>query len=293
MSWSLVDRSVLITGGNAGIGRATAIELARRGADVLITARDPEKGAEAQRAIAEASGRSVELVMLDLSRFDSIREAAEDVLARRPTLGVLINNAGVVLGRRQLTAEGFEMTFGVNHVGPYLLTDLLAERLRDTAKRHGEARIINVASDAHFRAKSGLTWDDLDRERRYVGFEVYCETKLANVLYTRALAEQLDGTGVSVNALHPGVVATRFSKDGDFPGPVSVFFTLARPLLKSPEKGAATSVHLAAAPELSGVSGRYYSNLQPREPSRWAKDPAAAERLWKLTGERIVAALKR
>jgi NAD(P)-dependent dehydrogenase (short-subunit alcohol dehydrogenase family) len=281
----MIDTTVVITGGNSGIGKATAIELAKRGANVVLTARDEAKGAAAAREVEAESGRAVEHRRLDLASFESIRRFAEGFLADHPALHVLINNAGLVLSERQTTAEGLEATFGVNHVGHFLLTELLLPRLRESAP----ARIVNVSSDAHLRAKGGLDFDDLNRERRYKGFDVYGESKLANIYFTRELARRLEGTGVTVYAVHPGVVRTGFSLDGDTRGPVAWFFRLAGPLLRTPAQGASTSIWAATAPELAHESGKYYKDRHEAKVSRAARDDAAAERLWEVS-EAIVRA---
>jgi NAD(P)-dependent dehydrogenase (short-subunit alcohol dehydrogenase family) len=276
-------RTVLITGGNAGIGRATAEALAARGAEVVITSRDAGRGEAAAAAIGRAAGRPVSVMELDLASFASIRAFAGRFLERYPALHVLVNNAGLLLSDRRTTAEGFEQTFGVNHLGHFLLTKLLLDRLKGSSG----ARIVNVSSDAHRSARSGLEFDDLQSERSYKGFPVYARSKLANVLFTRELARRLDGCGVTTNALHPGVVATRFAADGDARGPVAWFFRFARPFLRTPMDGAATSIHCATAPELEGVTGRYFANRAERAPSRAALDDDAARRLWDASEELV------
>jgi NAD(P)-dependent dehydrogenase (short-subunit alcohol dehydrogenase family) len=278
-------KTVLITGGNSGIGRATAVELAKRGAHVIITARDEAKGAKAAEAIEAESGGAVEVRALDLASFDSIRRFAEGFLRDHAALHVLINNAGLVLSARQTTAEGLEATFGVNHIGHFLLTSLLLPLLRDSAP----ARIVNLSSDAHLRAKKGLDFGDLNRERGYRGFHVYSESKLANVYFTRELARRLEGTGVTVYAVHPGVVRTGFSLDGDTRGPVAWFFRLAGPVLRTPAQGASTSIWAATAPELEHESGRYYKDRREAKISRPARDDVAATRLWAVS-EAIIEA---
>jgi NAD(P)-dependent dehydrogenase (short-subunit alcohol dehydrogenase family) len=206
---------VLVTGANTGIGKEAALALAKMGATIVIAARNRAKGEHAADEIATKAGRRPELIDLDLASFASIRAAAASFLARHEKLHVLVNNAGLVLETRTTTVEGFETTFGVNHLGHFLLTQLLLGALKKAAKEDGEARVVNVSSDAHRWARRGLDWDDLQSEKKYASFDVYAKSKLANLYFTRALARRLDGTGVTTNALHPGVVATEFASSDD------------------------------------------------------------------------------
>jgi NAD(P)-dependent dehydrogenase (short-subunit alcohol dehydrogenase family) len=288
--WTVKGRTVLITGGNSGIGKATATALARHGANVVITSRDEGAGERAAADIAEQAGTSVEVLPLDLASFASIRSCAAAVSARFEDLAVLIDNAGVFIGRRRLTAEGFEMTFGVNHLGHFLLTCLLFDRLQASAP----SRIITVSSGAHHRAAAGLDMGDLNVDRRrYRAVRAYSDSKLANVLFTRELARRLDGTGVTAYVLHPGVVATRMAQDGDT-RVAGYFWKLAKPFQISPTAGATTSVYLATEPEIESHSGDYFSESRPAPVSRAAGDDATARRLWELseamTGCRLDAA---
>lgn len=263
---------VVVTGGNTGIGKETARALAEKGARVVIASRDVAKG---QRAAAEI-GRGVEVMGLDLASFVSIRAFAEDLLRRFDRLDVLVENAGLVLSDRRETAEGYEMTFGVNHLGHFLLTELLLDRLKESAP----ARIVVVASDAHRRARNGIDWSDLQRTGHYSGVRAYCESKLANVLFARELARRLEGTGVTVNALHPGVIASDFARDGDVKGFLGRLVRLVGPFLKTPARGALTSIHLASSPTVEGITGGYFTNCKLVKPSRAARDEAAARQLW-------------
>lgn len=273
-------KTVLITGGNTGIGLATAKALGALGAEIIITSRDDSKGAAAKAEIEQTIGRSIRLERLDLASFASIRAFASRILETTPRLDVLINNAGLILDKRVTTEEGFEATFGINHIGHFLLTDLLLERLRESTP----ARIVVLASDAHYRAKSGLDFDDLMSERgSFRGFDVYAKSKLANVMFTRELAKRLEGSGVTVNAAHPGVVATEFAGKDDTRGIIGIFFGLIRPFLRTPEKGAATSVFLASSKEVEGVSGKYFADSREKPPSRPARDDEACKRLWEIS----------
>lgn len=276
---TMQGKTVLITGGNTGIGKATAVELARKGAAVTITSRDPAKGEAAVADIRRESGSdAVDVMRLDLASLAEVRRFAGEYLAARPRLDVLINNAGLILTDRSETVDGFETTFGVNHLGPFLLTHLLLDRLKASAP----ARIVVLSSDAH-RGAGGLDFDDLQARRSYRGLQVYCRSKLANALFTLELAERLRGTGVTVNAVHPGVVATELTRD--FP---KLFMKLSQLFLLTPEQGAACSLHVATAPELDGVTGEYFEKSRIKPAAAAALDEAAQERLWKLT-EALVA----
>ena len=271
---------MLITGGNSGIGKATAMALARRNARVIITSRDAAEGARAAADIARTAGATVEVMDLDLASFDSIRRCAASVEARRHDLAVLINNAGVFIGRRRATADGFEMTLGVNHLGHFLLTGLLIDRLRACAP----ARIINVSSGAHHRAERGVEELRVGRNR-YRATDAYAQSKLANVLFSRELARRLEGTGVTAYALHPGVVATRIAQDGDT-RIAGYLWKAAKPFQLSPDEGAQTSVFVATEPGLGLHSGGYFSEARLAPVSEAAQDAAAARRLW-VTSERL------
>lgn len=282
-SSDLAGRRMLITGGNSGIGRAAALLLAKRGADVTITARDATKGERAVEEISSAAGRPIRWLPLDLASFDSIRAAAEAVQRTLPELHVLVNNAGLVLSQRQLTREGFEATFGTNHLGHFLLTSLLEPLL----SRSAPSRVVVVASDAHRRAPAGLDFDDLQSERGYSGWVAYCRSKLANVYFARELGLRWAGRGVTANALHPGVIASRFARDGDAPGVLGIGFALLRPFLLSEEQGARTTVYCASEPGLDDVTGAYFARCRQVTPSRHARDDRAAARLWDVSEELI------
>lgn len=275
----------VVTGANVGIGLETARALARMGATVIMTARDAAKGGLALAEVRRTDpGASVEPLLLDLASFASVRRAAEELLARHERIHVLVNNAGLILTERRETEDGLEATFQTNHLGPFLFTSLLLERLKASAP----ARIVNVSSRAHMSAGgSGLDFDDLQSKRSYSGFAVYARSKLANILFTTELARRLAGTRVTANALHPGVVATGFAADGDAPGLFGWVVKLGRPFLLTPEKGARTSIHLASAPELEDVTGRYFAKCREETPSAAARDGAAARRLWEES-ERLV-----
>lgn len=266
-------KTILVTGANTGIGLVTARELARAGARVLLAGRSKAKTTAVIDAIARDTGNAqLEYVELDLTELAQVRACGEALAQRAEPLHALINNAGQA-GHRGLTREGFELAFGVNHLGPYLLTRLLLPRLRAA----GTARIVNVASQAHLRAR-GLDWDAVRAPTRSItGMREYGASKLCNVLFARELARRLAGTGVTTYALHPGVVRTDVWRR--VPGPLRWLIT--RSML-TPEQGAAASLRCATAPELAEVSGRYYDvGGVEATPSKIALDDALAAELWK------------
>ena len=278
-------RTVVITGGNAGIGKETAIELARDGARVIFASRDAARGTAALGEIVERSGSTaVEVMPLDLASLASVRSFATAVLDATDRIDVLVNNAGLLQQHRSETADGFETTFGVNHLGHFLLTDLLRERLVASAP----ARVVVVSSNAHTFARTGLDFDDLMATRRYSAFPVYSRSKLANILFTNELARRLAGTGVTANSLHPGYVDSRFGRDGDSGG-LDWFFGLgARLFAIPPDEGASTSVFLSRDPSVADATGAYFVKSKVKQASRHATDPVAAARLWEIS-EQLVA----
>jgi NAD(P)-dependent dehydrogenase (short-subunit alcohol dehydrogenase family) len=276
----LKDKTIVVTGANSGIGKACATELARRGAHVVMTARDKARGEAARDEIRRASGnQDVDLLLGDFASLDSVRALA-DQLRALPKIDVLINNAGLMLTERVETKDGFETQFQVNHLAPFLLTSLLIPKLAETPG----ARVVTVASNAHKRG-GPLDFDDLQSTRSYVPFSVYSRSKLANILFTRELARRVASTGITTNCLHPGVVATGFAADGDTSGLFSLAMRLARPFMITPEKGAETMVYLASSPEVAHVSGRYFSGCREKTPARIAQDDAAARRLWDVSAQ--------
>jgi NAD(P)-dependent dehydrogenase (short-subunit alcohol dehydrogenase family) len=279
-------KTAVITGGNAGVGKETAVGLASMGAHVVFTSRDAARGTDALAEIRERSGSAaVEVLPLDLGSFASIRSFSEQLLAAHDRIDVLANNAGLVQQQRTLTDDGFETMFGVNHLGHFLLTDLLLDRI--TAS--GPARIVVVSSHAHKYCGNGLDFDDLQSERSYKPFHVYGKTKLANIYFTRELARRLEGSDVTVNALHPGFVASRFGRDGDGGRLGELAIVLARPAAISPEKGARTSVWLASSPDVDGATGGYYYKCKPSTPTKLARDDAIAAHLWSVSDELVAS----
>lgn len=274
----LSGKTCIVTGASNGIGKAAATALASMGARVVMVCRDRQRG-EAARAeiVGAAASDSVELLLADLSSQEEVRRLADEIRNRYDRIDVLLNNAGAVNTTRTTTVDGLETTFAVNHLGYFLLTDLLL----DVVKASAPARIVNVSSAAHLRAT--IDFDDLQSERRYGAMRVYGQSKLANVLFTYELARRLEGTGVTANCLHPGVVATGFGHNN--PGMFGTVLKLIRPFLLDAERGAETSVHLAASPEVDGVSGQYFAKSRPTQSSPVSHDMAVAQRLWQVSEE--------
>ncbi len=272
-------KTCMVTGANAGIGKATALGLAKMGAKVVMVCRSRERGEVALAEITRESGNdSVSLLLADLSSQTAIRNLAADFTATYPSLHVLINNAGMIPKRRTVTEDSLETQFAVNHLAHFLLTNLLLDKLKASAP----ARIINVSSQVHRRAS--INFDDVQSERSYRPTSVYAWTKLANVLFTYELARRLEATDVTANCLHPGAVATNLL--ADYMPRVPRFMT--KIIGMSPETGAQTSLYLATSPDVEGVSGKYFVNQKSALSSKASYDRTAARRLWevsaKLTG---------
>jgi retinol dehydrogenase 14 len=278
----MTGRTVVITGGNSGIGKATAEALAGLGARVVITARNADRGASAVTDIRRASGNdSVECVPLDLASLASVRSCADELLNRLDEIHVLDLNAGGVLSRRVETGDGFETQFQANHLGHFLLSQLLLDRLRQSAP----SRIVVVSSWGHTQARGGLDFNDLQWEfRPYRGSFVYSATKLMNLYFTFELARRLQDADVTVNALHPGFVASGFAMSGDTQW-LRLGIMISRPFARSPRRGAATAIWLAASDAVKGVSGKYFVDCKEKVPSADATDVDAARRLWELSAE--------
>jgi NAD(P)-dependent dehydrogenase (short-subunit alcohol dehydrogenase family) len=279
-------KTVLITGGTSGIGKATAVAMAAMGADVVITGRNAERGEAAVEELeGQSTGGAVELILADLFLQSEVRRLAETVLERHDRLDVLANNAGLVQSKRTETPDGIETTLAINHLAPFLLTNLLLDRLKESAP----GRVITTSSEA--QRWGSMDFGDLQSRRRYRGFPVYGMTKLANIMFTYELAERLKGTGVTANCLHPGGVGTNFGKNNG--GPMALFFRAFKPFMRSPEQGADTLIWLASSPEIDGVSGKYFSDRKEIEAKEIAYDPDARRRLWEisedLTGLKVAA----
>jgi NAD(P)-dependent dehydrogenase (short-subunit alcohol dehydrogenase family) len=277
-SGPMTGRTVLVTGGSGGIGRATALSLAAMGAHLAITGRDRGRTEDAAREIRAVGNGQVDMFVADLSSQSQVRRLAGEVLQTLSRIDALVNNAGGYWNTRHVTADGLERTFAINHLAPFLLTNLLLDRLKDSAP----ARVVTVSSNV--QAIGRIDFEDLQGERSYSGARAYNQSKLANVLFTYELARRLQATSVTANALHPGVVRTSFGAED--PGGVQRLFTpFMRPFMKAPGQGAATSIHLASAPELEQVTGRYFASSKPRRSSRRSYDQAAATRLWQVSAD--------
>ncbi|KAJ8268501.1 hypothetical protein COCON_G00136730 [Conger conger] len=272
----LDGKTVIITGANTGIGKQTAKDLAKRGARIIMACRDIGKAEDARKEIVEDSGNeNVVIRKLDLADTKSIREFAEGINKDEQQVNILINNAGVMMCPFSKTVDGFEMQFGINHLGHFLLTHLLL----DLIKRSAPGRIVNLSSMAH--SWGTIKLDDINSEKRYDDRKAYAQSKLANVLCTRSLATRLQGTGVTVYAVHPGVVQTELGRH--LSTPLKAAFVVVKPFIKTPVQGAQTSIYCAVAPELEGESGQYYSDCAQARPSRAGRDDVMAQKLWELS----------
>lgn len=277
----LAGRTCVVTGATSGIGRETARGLAKLGAEVVVVGRSREKAEATVRELRESTGNDrLSFALADFASQKETRALAAELLAKHSKIHVLVNNAGVIETRRRLTPDGIESVFGVNHLGYFLLTNLLLDRLRESAP----ARIVNVASDAHRWAT--LDWDNLQGEKGWSFSRQYGLSKLANILFTAELARRLEGSGVTANSLHPGAVGTNFATNNGLLA--RVVMALGRPLLRTPEKGADTALWLASSPEVEGRTGEYWYDRKPHRPARICADRDAQSRLWaqseKLTG---------
>ena len=279
---SLKGKTCLVTGATSGIGRVTALALAAQGAELVVVGRNRQKAEETARWISTETGNeAVRYLLADFSDLGQVRELAQAFKNRYSRLDVLVNNAGAFFNARQETPYGVEMTFLVNHLAPFVLTNLLLDTIRDSAP----ARIVNVSSDAH--KYDSMNFDDLGFEHGYVGMRAYARSKLANVLFTTELARRLAGSGVTVNALHPGHVATDIWKTS---------FPVIGPALKwamglfalTPEQGADTVIYLASSPEVEGTTGAYFARREPVESSPISRDERISQRLWEIS-ERLTS----
>jgi retinol dehydrogenase 14 len=273
----MAGKTVLVTGGTGGIGRATAVRLAAMGARVGITGRDLGRTQRAAAEMAsEAGGGTVDAFAAELSSQAEVRRLANEVLETYPRLDVLVNNVGGFWSHRHLTADGLERTFALNHLAPFLLTNLLLARLMSSAP----ARIVTVSSGAQSMGR--IDFDDLMGERRYSGQTAYNQSKLANVMFTYELARRLAGTGVSATALHPGMTNTAFSAE-DPSRAFAPLVAMMRPFMRSPQKGAETPVYLASSANADGMTGQYFANREPKKSNKASYDTALTARLWQVS----------
>ena len=278
LTWSgVAGKRVILTGATSGIGLAAARRLVDLGANVSIVARSRERAETTARSL----GAPVEVLIADLASQDSVRHLADEILQHYPSVHILINNAGAMYSSRRLSPDGIELTWAINHLAPFLLTNLLLQRLIASAP----ARIITTSSGAHFREQ--IPFDDLNAERSYtnMGYQRYGETKLANILFTSELARRLEGTGVTANCYHPGFVATAFNENNGWL--MGLGMRIGHLFARRPEQGADTLVWLADSPEVSNISGAYFFDRRQVRPSQAARDPAAAERLWHVSEQQV------
>ncbi len=283
-------RTCLITGASGGIGKETAVGLATLGATVVMVCRDSERGEAALSDVRRRSGGSkdVHLMLADLASLQAVRGLASEFRQRHQRLHVLVNNAGAYNAKRLLSEDGHELTFAVNHLAHFLLTNLLLDLLKASAP----ARIVNVSSRSHMGAT--IDFDDPHKENGYRGLSAYGQSKLANVLFTRELARRLQGTGVTANSLHPGLVRTGFGRNngGAIGALIRVFQArvlqiVPIPFILTPEQGAETSIYLASSPDVESVTGKYFVRKEPVPSSESSSDPALAARLWQLSEELV------
>jgi NAD(P)-dependent dehydrogenase (short-subunit alcohol dehydrogenase family) len=266
----MAHSTILVTGSTDGIGKATAFALADKGAEVILHGRNPEKGQAVQRELHRStSGTKPDLVIADYTRQEDIRRMADDLRSRYQRLDVLVNNVGTYQKTRHLTADGIEVTFGVNYLGPFLLTYLLLPLLKKSAP----SRIVTVASSAHEDVQ-GIDWSNLQGEQDYEPWDAYARSKFADVVFTYVLSRKIEGSGVTANCLHPGVVDTKLLRSA-FPGYPGI----------PPEEGAKTPVYLALSPDVASVTGKYFDEQKPVRSSALTNDPRVQERLWKVAEE--------
>ena len=277
----MAGRTVLVTGATSGIGRATAVALAAMGAHVAVAGRDRTRTEDTVREIRAASGEKADMFVADLSSLGQVRLLAEEALAALPRLDVLVNNVGGYWNTRHVTVDGLEHTLALNHLAPFLLTNLVLDRMTQSGT---PARVVTVASNAE--ALGRIDFDDLQGERNYSGARAYNQSKLANVLFTYELARRLRTTSVTANAVHPGMVSTSFGAE-DPAGVQRLLVPLLRPFMRSPKAGAATSIHVASAPDLEDVTGLYFANRQAKRSSERGYDEPTAARLWRASAELV------
>tara|TARA_R110002072_G_scaffold43340_16_gene121860 strand:+ start:12448 stop:13296 length:849 start_codon:yes stop_codon:yes gene_type:complete len=269
-------KHIAITGPTAGIGRAASIELARQGARLTLLCRNREKAEQLQQEILCVGGLRPDIVIMDMASLASVKAAGDALAAAGAPLDVLLNNAGVIHTTRRETVDGFEETLAVNHFAPFLLTGLLLPQLQMPQS----ARIVNVASQAYTLVKD-MGFDDMQSIKSYKTFREYGRSKLANILFSRSLAQRLKGQDITVNSLHPGAVSTSLGTQNGFFG--KLLPLLLKPFFRTPEQGAQTSIYLCSSDAVSGVSGEYFIDCKPRTTKPWARDDAAADRLWHYT----------
>ncbi|MDG1987700.1 MAG: SDR family oxidoreductase [Halieaceae bacterium] len=274
---SVVGKHILVTGGTSGIGLATACLLSKAGAHLTVVTRNRERGQAALAQLREIGPDAQhDIVGMDFASLESVSNATREYLMAARPVDVLVNNAGIINSRRKLTIDGFEETFAVNHLAPFLFTGLMLSGINGSG-----SRIINVASGAHDFVR-GINFDDLNSEQRYRIFKAYGQSKLANMLFTIELARRLQTKGITCNSVHPGAVGTNLGSQNQ--GMMARFLPLLlKPFFKTPQEGAATAVYLCQAPELATVTGKYFFDSKLAQPKPWAEDFSAAKQLWEVS----------
>ena len=278
MSFEIKNKNVLITGATSGIGEATAIDLAKKGANIFFIARNNLKAQNLSDKIEFISGKRPKFFIADLASLKNIKESALEFISLDIPLHVLLNNAGLINNNRKETVEGFEEVFSINHLAYFYLTHLLLDKLKEGTP----SRIINVSSGAHAFVK-GFNFDDVNSLKEYKPFKVYGYSKLANILFTKKLSQVLENENIIVNCLHPGVVGTGFGQNNGIFS--KILFNLSKPFMRSSEKGAETSIYLCSSPDVSDVSGQYFYNCKIAKTTSWANNQEDADRLWDLSKE--------
>ena len=278
MSFEIKNKNVLITGATSGIGEATAIDLAKKGANIFFIARNNLKAQNLSDKIEFISGKRPKFFIADLASLKNIKESALEFISLDIPLHVLLNNAGLINNNRNETVDGFEEVFSINHLAYFYLTHLLLEKLKEGTP----SRIINVSSGAHAFVK-GFNFDDVNSLKEYKPFKVYGYSKLANILFTKKLSQVLENENIIVNCLHPGVVGTGFGQNNGIFS--KILFNLSKPFMRSSEKGAETSIYLCSSPDVSDVSGQYFYNCKIAKTTSWANNQEDADRLWDLSKE--------
>jgi len=278
MSFEIKNKNVLITGATSGIGEATAIDLAKKGANIFFIARNNLKAQNLSDKIEFISGKRPKFFIADLASLKNIKESALEFISLDIPLHVLLNNAGLINNNRKETVDGLEEVFSINHLAYFYLTHLLLDKLKEGTI----SRIINVSSGAHAFVK-GFNFDDVNSLKEYKPFKVYGYSKLANILFTKKLSQVLENENITVNCLHPGVVGTGFGQNNGMFS--KILFNLSKPFMRSSEKGAETSIYLCSSPDVSDVSGQYFYNCKIAKTTSWANNQEDADRLWDLSKE--------
>ena len=278
MSFEIKNKNVLITGATSGIGEATAIDLAKKGANIFFIARNNLKAQNLSDKIEFISGKRPKFFIADLASLKNIKESALEFISLDIPLHVLLNNAGLINNNRKETVDGFEEVFSINHLAYFYLTHLLLDKLKEGTP----SRIINVSSGAHAFVR-GFNFDDVNSLKEYKPFKVYGYSKLANILFTKKLSQVLENENIIVNCLHPGVVGTGFGQNNGIFS--KILFNLSKPFMRSSEKGAETSIYLCSSPDVSDVSGQYFYNCKIAKTTSWANSQEDADRLWDLSKE--------